>query len=573
MRRRRHRRQPNKQQTQGNEQFLKPTVQAKLSMGKPGDKYEVEADKMADQVVNKSGKENSVQKKGEVELQQKPLASTITPLVQKMEASDDENVQAKQDKIQRMEEEETVQQKEEEEAVQMKEEDEVQAKEEEEGVQMKEEEEVQAKEEEEAVQMKEDEEVQAKEEEESVQKMEDEEVQAKSNNNQNAKNSSIENRLKNGSGGQKMDANTQQEMESGFGADFNRVNIHTNSEAEQMSQDIGAQAFTHGNNIYFNKGKYDPNSKEGKHLLAHELTHTIQQKGMVQKKLQKKDAKAGRFKRDKDISKALNNTKYIRLHSTGAQVTTLQKALIDAGYSLPKNGVSGVFDAETETAVKAYQKDNGLKVDGIVGPETMGHFDKDFAGTVTTKRYTKWYKEQIKLYKNAASFPFHIKIMNFFYKTRNFHVIQMLNDKSYKVKTFTGATDYWKDDITGKITKTDLSKSLRGNTVKRTNTIRLNKNLPIEKAAMTLYHELHHAFSKEPDYLKQEIEVRIASEQFAIDNNLSETAPNYRTKSGEVDKKYIENQINGSSHYNPTGRSRVKRTYSGEKFIGPWIVP
>jgi Domain of unknown function (DUF4157) len=42
---------------------------------------------------------------------------------------------------------------------------------------------------------------------------------------------------------------------------------------------LGAQAFTNGNDIYFNNGKYNPNSKDGKHLLAHELTHTVQQSG------------------------------------------------------------------------------------------------------------------------------------------------------------------------------------------------------------------------------------------------------------------------------------------------------
>lgn len=272
--RRRYKKKPI-QKKQGNEQFFKPSIQTKLNVGKPGDKYEVEADSMADKMVSKSGKDNAVQKKGEEEVQQKPLASSITPLVQKMEASDEETAQMK------------LQRKEDEEPVQKKEDEEVQAQSEEEQVQTKEDEEpVQKMEEEETVQSKEDEEVQAKCadcEKEGVQKKEDEEVQAKSNS-QSQQKPSIESKLRNGSGGQKMDTDTRGEMEQGFGADFSNVNIHTDGEAAQMSQDIGAQAFTHGNDIYFNKGKYNPNSKEGKHLLAHELTHTIQQKGVVQKK-------------------------------------------------------------------------------------------------------------------------------------------------------------------------------------------------------------------------------------------------------------------------------------------------
>ena len=62
-----------------------------------------------------------------------------------------------------------------------------------------------------------------------------------------------------------------------MGADFSNVRIHDDSNAAQMSKDLNAQAFTHGNDIYFNSGKYDTSSSAGQHLLAHELTHTVQQ--------------------------------------------------------------------------------------------------------------------------------------------------------------------------------------------------------------------------------------------------------------------------------------------------------
>ena len=51
----------------------------------------------------------------------------------------------------------------------------------------------------------------------------------------------------------------------------------TDSNAEKMNQDLGAKAFTNGSDVYFNKGEYNPSSKDGQHLLAHELTHTVQQ--------------------------------------------------------------------------------------------------------------------------------------------------------------------------------------------------------------------------------------------------------------------------------------------------------
>ncbi|MFD2565657.1 eCIS core domain-containing protein [Aquimarina rubra] len=305
-------------QTQGEKSFIQP----KLKVGQPGDKYEVEADTMADKVVNKtsSNSEGAIHKKGvsEEEVQQKPLASSISPLVQtsmfkdrkegavqKMEEEEAVQAMEEEEPVQKQEEEEAVQAMEEEEPVQKQEEEEaVQTMEEEEPVQKQEEEEaVQAMDEEESVQKQEEEEepVQAKcddcENEESVQKMgEEEEVQTKSNSNTNTSNkghkssdSSIESKLKNSKGkGKPISADTKNEMESGFGADFSNVNIHTDSNAVQMSQELGAQAFTHGNDVYFNKGKYNPNSKSGKHLLAHELTHTVQQSGMVNKKIQRK---------------------------------------------------------------------------------------------------------------------------------------------------------------------------------------------------------------------------------------------------------------------------------------------
>ena len=82
--------------------------------------------------------------------------------------------------------------------------------------------------------------------------------------------------------GKVMNARVQTEMESSFGADFSAVRIHDDNTAVQMSNDLNAQAFTHGNDIYFNAGKYNTNSTAGKHLLAHELTHTIQQGGGTQ---------------------------------------------------------------------------------------------------------------------------------------------------------------------------------------------------------------------------------------------------------------------------------------------------
>ncbi|EOR94492.1 hypothetical protein ADIARSV_2338 [Arcticibacter svalbardensis MN12-7] len=79
--------------------------------------------------------------------------------------------------------------------------------------------------------------------------------------------------------GSSLDDTTQTFMSSRFGSDFSNVNIHTDSNAVQLSRELNAKAFTVGNDIYFNQSQYQPQSSEGKQLLAHELTHTIQQGG------------------------------------------------------------------------------------------------------------------------------------------------------------------------------------------------------------------------------------------------------------------------------------------------------
>lgn len=79
--------------------------------------------------------------------------------------------------------------------------------------------------------------------------------------------------------GQPMAAPIRTFMEQRFGVNFGQVRIHTDDRAAQMNQQIQAKAFTQGQDIYFNRGNYQTNLPEGKKLLAHELTHTLQQSG------------------------------------------------------------------------------------------------------------------------------------------------------------------------------------------------------------------------------------------------------------------------------------------------------
>lgn len=84
-------------------------------------------------------------------------------------------------------------------------------------------------------------------------------------------------------GGLPLSPPVRQSMESAFNADFSRVNIHTGSDASQLSNEIGAKAFTYQNHVFFNEGNYQPETSAGRSLLAHELTHTVQQGAAVRR--------------------------------------------------------------------------------------------------------------------------------------------------------------------------------------------------------------------------------------------------------------------------------------------------
>lgn len=79
-------------------------------------------------------------------------------------------------------------------------------------------------------------------------------------------------------GGDTLPGTVRSTFESRFGLDFGDVRIHTGGEAAGAAIGLGARAFTIGDHIFFGPGQYEPSSPAGQHLIAHELTHTIQQK-------------------------------------------------------------------------------------------------------------------------------------------------------------------------------------------------------------------------------------------------------------------------------------------------------
>jgi len=80
------------------------------------------------------------------------------------------------------------------------------------------------------------------------------------------------------SGGSPLAPDVRTEMEGRLGQDFSDVRVHTDGAAHESAASVNAHAYTVGSNVVFQRGRYDTDSTEGKTMLAHELTHVVQQR-------------------------------------------------------------------------------------------------------------------------------------------------------------------------------------------------------------------------------------------------------------------------------------------------------
>lgn len=109
-------------------------------------------------------------------------------------------------------------------------------------------------------------------------------------------------------------------FEPRFGSDFSDVQLHIDAEANSSAKDTNALAYTHGNNIVFGADQYRPNTESGKNLLAHELTHTIQQKGRHMGQLQRCADGAANAQFDGTAAQVKAHAQYIALSSADKAV-------------------------------------------------------------------------------------------------------------------------------------------------------------------------------------------------------------------------------------------------------------
>jgi hypothetical protein len=78
-------------------------------------------------------------------------------------------------------------------------------------------------------------------------------------------------------GGEALDGTVQAQMSESMGHDLSGVRVHTSPEADTLNRQLSARAFTTGQDVFFRSGEYDPHSSSGQELIAHELTHVVQQ--------------------------------------------------------------------------------------------------------------------------------------------------------------------------------------------------------------------------------------------------------------------------------------------------------
>jgi len=214
-------------------------IQPKLQVGRPGDRYEQEADRMADRVMQSSSPAIASRSVSPMPAIGRIQRQTNEPL-QRQPAAEDEKKKVAKDVAHKAEQKK----------------------------QQAEKEKVVA--EETAVTADKDKHVKEK------KKKEDEPVQTQAQPGQvPAVTPTLENHLSTRQGGgQPLPEPTRTFMESRFHHDFSKVRVHHDSQATQA---LNARAFTHRHDIFFNPAQYQPEAPHGQHLLAHELTHVVQQ--------------------------------------------------------------------------------------------------------------------------------------------------------------------------------------------------------------------------------------------------------------------------------------------------------
>lgn len=175
--------------------------------------------------------------------------------------------------------------------------------------------------------------------------------------------------------GQPLETGLRQDMEQRFGQDFGDVRVHEDATAARSAETIGAQAYTAGHHIVFGSGQYAPQSSAGKHLLAHELTHVVQQAGGAAQRVSRYRRKP-RNKADEEnvpaweAAEELTDSKTqpwiasIAIEFTGTAADTGNAPAAKANGELPPRMPTGTLTAKYSTKPSTVPADITVKIVG-----------------------------------------------------------------------------------------------------------------------------------------------------------------------------------------------------------------
>jgi hypothetical protein len=312
--------------------------------------------------------------------------------------------------------------------------------------------------------------------------------------------------------GQPLDGGVRSSMETAFGADFSHVRLHVGSQAEALSSELNARAFTVGEHVAFGSGEYRPGTLVGDALIAHELAHVLQQDRAVSVP---RGATAA-HEADADLSAHAALSSSLSPSRRGAASPARMRAGLSLQRCTPKSSGSSGWSAEGVAKIIYSQGDQATLEDFLKKGNKIYRF---------TSAYTSWRYPDGKVVEEKTGLDGNTG-----------------EDPVTKVKIIRLRTDLANEEAAATLFH-ELGHYSRGDTT-------TNK-----------------------EYLDQEIAVRIDEEKFRIKHGMPEGEPGYRKADGTVDEDAIRLNIETSTHYNPTTRKWAGRRYEGDKEETGWKAP
>jgi len=290
-------------------------------------------------------------------------------------------------------------------------------------------------------------------------------------------------------GGQPLSSSERSFFEPRFGVDFSGVRVHNDRRAAGVARSVNARAFTLGHHVVFGSGEYNSGGRSGRKLLAHELTHVVQQRGagaadvstrsrsVLQRRIgDGHDLQSPRFAGDTRLEDIYDGTGTLKDGDESESVRKVQHAIHDFGIRFSVIGVDGRFGDQTQRRVRRFQNRNRITTDpgGEVGDATIEKLDQLFPAMALPSAAS-----------GAYNFPCMLQLLcqwnsAMIRDLRNMRVI-MVADLEWADERFNGTS--WQ------------SHPMDGAGETSGHTIRIATDDTCENVARTFYHEYQHARS------------------------------------------------------------------------------